>query len=320
MIANDPIRLAVIIGSNREGRFGDIVGRWFVGQAELRDDMLVDVIDLLDVNLPTRLSPQGSPAVREYIARLDRADAFVIVTPEYNRYPASLKQAIDVAYVEWRAKRSASCPTVEWRVVFAVEQLRQVFAELHTLTVRDTVSFHNVWPLFDESTGEPHDPSSCNSAAAVMLDQLAWWATGLRTVRNSATTMAHNREAFRRLYEEAVSKGDLDVIDEVVRPDVVHHTDYDAQGPGAKGLKETTAMLRRAFEDFTMTAKDVIAEGDKVAARFAVSGVHTGELDRTPPSGEPFEFEEIVIVRFSDGQIAEIWSHSEPLPFGQLQP
>jgi hypothetical protein len=121
----------------------------------------------------------------------------------------------------------------------AVEQLRQVFAELHTMTVRDTVSFHNVWPLFDESTGEPHDPSGCNPAAAAMLDQIAWWATALRTARESTTTMAHNREAFRRLYEEAVSKGDLDVIDEVVNPDVVHHTAYDAQGPGAQGLVAT---------------------------------------------------------------------------------
>jgi NAD(P)H-dependent FMN reductase/predicted ester cyclase len=318
VISNDPIHLAVIIGSNREGRFGDIVGRWFVGQAELRDDLLVDVIDLLDVNLPTRLSPQGSPAVREYIAHLDRADAFVIVTPEYNHgYPASLKQAIDVAYAEWRAKPVGFVSYGGMAGgLRAVEQLRQVFAELHTMTVRDTVSFHNVWPLFDESTGEPHDPSSCNSAAAVMLDQLAWWAMALRTVRKSTTTMAHNREAFRRLYEEAVSKGDLDVIDEVVRPDVVHHTEYDAQGPGAQGLKETTAMLRRAFEDFTMTAKDVIAEGDKVVGRFAVSGVHTRELDGMPPSGEPFEFEEIMIVRFAGGRIAEIWNHSEPLPFG----
>jgi NAD(P)H-dependent FMN reductase/predicted ester cyclase len=318
VIANNPLHLAVIVGSIREGRFGDIVGRWFVGQAELRDDMLVDVIDLLDVKLPTQLSSQASPAVREYIARLDRADAFVIVTPEYNHgYPASLKQAIDVAYAEWRAKPVGFVSYGGMAGgLRAVEQLRQVFAELHTMTVRDTVSFHNVWPLFDESTGEPHDPSGCNPAAAAMLDQIAWWATALRTARESTTTMAHNREAFRRLYEEAVSKGDLDVIDEVVNPDVVHHTAYDAQGPGAQGLKETTAMLRRAFEDFSMTAKDVIAEGDKVVARFAVSGVHTGELDGTPPSGEPFEFEEVMIVRFAGGQIAEIWNHSEPRPFG----
>jgi predicted ester cyclase len=44
--------------------------------------------------------------------------------------------------------------------------------------------------------------------------------------------------------------------------------------------------------------------------------VHNGELDATPQSGEPFEFEQIVVVRFADARIAEIWNHSEPLPFG----
>lgn len=66
----------------------------------------------------------------------------------------------------------------------AVEQLRQVFAELHTVTMRDAVSFHMVWDLFDES-GQPRDPAGCNAAAKTMLDQLAWWATALRTARTS---------------------------------------------------------------------------------------------------------------------------------------
>lgn len=64
----------------------------------------------------------------------------------------------------------------------AVEQLRQVFAELHAVTVRDTVSFHMAHECFDES-GEPRDPAGCNAAAKTMLDQLAWWAAALRTAR-----------------------------------------------------------------------------------------------------------------------------------------
>jgi NAD(P)H-dependent FMN reductase len=199
VIDRNPIHLAIIFGSNRVGRFGEIVGRWFVRQAESRDDMVVDVIDLVDVDLPVRLSVHGSPALREYIARLDRADAFVIVTPEYNHgYPAGLKQAIDVAHAEWRAKPVAFVSYGGMAGgLRAVEQLRQVFAELHTMTVRDTVSFHNVWPLFDEVTGEPHDPSACNAAATVMLDQLAWWATALRTARENTTTPIHNRQTLR---------------------------------------------------------------------------------------------------------------------------
>ncbi len=321
MRTNDRIHLAVIIGSNREGRFGDVVGRWFVGQAELRHDMDVDVIDLDDIDLPVRLPRRGSPTLNEYISRLDRADAFVVVTPEYNHgYPAGLKQAIDLAHAEWRAKPVAFVSYGGMAGgLRAVEQLRQVFAELHTVTVRDTVSFHNVWSLFDESTGAPHEPDRCNAAAAGMLDQLAWWASALRTARHSTTTPAHNREAFRRLYEDAVSTGDLDVIDEVVHPDVVHHTRYAAQGPGAKGFKDTAAMLRRTYDEFTMTAKDVVAEGDKVVGRFAVSGVHTSDLDGTPPIGRRLDFEEIMIVRFENGRIVEIWNHGDPPPFANAE-
>jgi len=64
----------------------------------------------------------------------------------------------------------------------AVEQLRQVFAELHAVTVRDTVSFHGVWAQFD-SDGRPKDPGVCERAAKSMLDQLAWWADALREAR-----------------------------------------------------------------------------------------------------------------------------------------
>ncbi len=64
----------------------------------------------------------------------------------------------------------------------AVEQLRQVFAELHAVTVRDTVSFHEFWRRFDDS-GEPLHAAGCNAAAKVMLDQLAWWGHALADAR-----------------------------------------------------------------------------------------------------------------------------------------
>ncbi len=108
---NEPIRLAVILGSTRQGRFGPTVAAWFIAQARSRGDMDVDVIDLAETRLPWDLDGRGkdgryaSPEVLEYAARIDAADAFVIVTPEYNRgYPAPLKLAIDTVYSEWNAK------------------------------------------------------------------------------------------------------------------------------------------------------------------------------------------------------------------------
>ena len=139
-----PLKVAVLIGSTREGRFGDTVARWFLAQARERADMALDVIDLADIDLPMVYPQQPEPAVLAYIERIERADAFVVITPEYNHgYPASLKQAIDLPRTQWQRKPvgfvSYGGTAGGLR---AVEQLRQVFAELHAVTMRDSVSFH----------------------------------------------------------------------------------------------------------------------------------------------------------------------------------
>ena len=183
-MSQHPLRLAVIIGSNREGRFAPVVARWLVREIERRNDFEVDVIDLVDIELPSVFPQHAGPAIRAYAERIDRADAYVVVTPEYNHgYPAALKQAIDLVHTEWRDKPVGF---VSYGGVSgglrAVEQLRQVFAELHVVSVRDTVSFHMAWQLFDES-GEVRDPTPCSQAATTMLDDLAWWGQALRAAR-----------------------------------------------------------------------------------------------------------------------------------------
>ena len=65
----------------------------------------------------------------------------------------------------------------------AAEHLRQVFAELHAVTIRDTVSFHDVWDEVGDDG--PVDPGPYNKAAQRQLDQLAWWARALRTARHN---------------------------------------------------------------------------------------------------------------------------------------
>ncbi|KUJ65341.1 NADPH-dependent FMN reductase [Streptomyces albus subsp. albus] len=183
-----PIRLAVIVGSTREGRFGPVVADWFAERARTHDSMDVDVIDLAENELPTRLShtpdAEAAAALGALSPRLAAADAFVVITPEYNHsYPAPLKTAIDWFRGEWQAKPVGF---VSYGGLSgglrAVEHLRPVFAELHTVTVRDTVSFHNAWDRFDDD-GRPLDDAPANGAAKTMLDQLAWWAESLRIAR-----------------------------------------------------------------------------------------------------------------------------------------
>jgi NAD(P)H-dependent FMN reductase len=176
--------IAVIVGSTREGRFGPTVAQWFVGQARTRTDIVVDLVDLADVDLPIVFPAHRTAAISSYVDRIGQADGFVVVTPEYNHgYPASLKQAIDLAYHEWRAKPVAFVSYGGMAGgLRAVEQLRQVFAELHATTVRDTVSFHMAHAAFD-AAGEPLDAIGPAAAAKTLLDQLAWWAGALRTAR-----------------------------------------------------------------------------------------------------------------------------------------
>lgn len=181
------LRLAVIVASTREGRFGPVVAAWFVDRARRHGGFDVDVIDLAEIDLPATLTAFGAPqpaAVDALAPRLAAADAFVVVTPEYNHsYPASIKIAIDWYRDEWRAKPVGF---VSYGGLAgglrAVEHLRTVFAEVHATTVRDTVSFHGCWDKFDES-GSPVDPQGCDSAAKTVLDQLGWWGRALREAR-----------------------------------------------------------------------------------------------------------------------------------------
>ncbi len=184
--SDSPLHLALIVGSTREGRFGPTVARWFARQVESRPDIEVDVIDLADLDLPAVLSSRPNPAVDAYRRRLARSDAFVVVTPEYNHgYPAPLKQAIDLAHREWQAKPVAFVAYGGMSGgLRAVEQLRLVFAELHAVTIRDCVSFHNPWPQFD-AEGSLRDGAPVEAAAATLLDRLAWWARALRAARSA---------------------------------------------------------------------------------------------------------------------------------------
>ncbi|GAB2943550.1 NADPH-dependent FMN reductase [Streptomyces heilongjiangensis] len=181
-----PVRVTVVVGSNRTGRFGPVVARWLVDRVRDHDDFEVDVVDVAETDLPTTFAPtpEVTAQLAEVTPKLASAEAFVVLTPEYNHsYPAALKNLIDWHFHEWRAKPVA---LVSYGGVSgglrATEHLRQVFAELHATTVRDTVSFHNAHGSFDDE-GRLKDPTGPDAAAKVMLDQLAWWGRALREAK-----------------------------------------------------------------------------------------------------------------------------------------
>jgi NAD(P)H-dependent FMN reductase len=187
-MTEEPLRLAVIIGSTRDGRFAPVVADWFAGQARMRADADVDVIDLAEAWLPDVLPADDATElpqpVRDLQPWLARADAFVVVTPEYNHsFPAALKNAIDWFFDEWQAKPVGY---VSYGGVSgglrAVEQLKLVFNELHATSVRTGVCFVGGSDCFD-ADGRPREPERCERAAKAMLDEIAWWADALRRQR-----------------------------------------------------------------------------------------------------------------------------------------
>ena len=192
MSARAPLRVAAIVASTREGRLADAVAAWFLGVAAARADLEVETIDLALTPLPGRL-PERHPRrggygndVAPFAARIARAEAFVLITPEYNHgYPGALKNALDLVDSEWRAKPVAfvSYGGVAGGVR-AVEQLRQVAVELHMAPLRDAVAVPMARRAF--AGGVLLDPDGrIADDAARMLDRLVWWGRALAAARGA---------------------------------------------------------------------------------------------------------------------------------------
>jgi NAD(P)H-dependent FMN reductase len=182
--AQDKLRIAIIIGSNRPNRFGGKVSSWFIGEARKNEEIEIDVIDLIDVKVP--IDHAGGPDADAFKQRIGDADGFIVITPEYNHsFPGYLKIAIDSASAEWKTK---AVGFVAYGGVSgglrAVEGLRLVFAELHAVTIRDAVSLHSPWALFTED-GSVESPEAINATAAYVLNELVWWARSLKAGREA---------------------------------------------------------------------------------------------------------------------------------------
>ncbi len=171
------IKVGLIYGSTRPGRFCDTVARWAADRVVVHSGFAVEHID------PARTEqPESGSTLKDRVAD---CDAFIVVTPEYNHgYPAPLKELIDSFGEEWHAKPVGF---VSYGGISgglrAVEQLRLVFAELHAVTVRDSVSFAGAWEQFDPN-GALRNPDRFERSMDAMLRRLRWWAVSLAHARS----------------------------------------------------------------------------------------------------------------------------------------
>lgn len=182
----EKMTLAVIYGSARQGRFCDTVANWLIRELSSSETFTLTIIDPARLRTSRGLGAAVNPG--EWLERkIAEADAFIIVTPEYNHgYPAALKELIDSVYEPWHAKPvSFVSYGGASGGIRAVEQLRQVFGELHTVTLRDGISLAKAWSKFD-AAGNLYKPEELRAPLFLMMDRLTWWARVLKQARKSA--------------------------------------------------------------------------------------------------------------------------------------
>ena len=129
-------------------------------------------------------------------------------------------------------------------------------------------------------------------------------------------SIEENKAIVRRFFEVGPSKGDLLAANELLSPYFSLHTPLPS-APGVQGIIDTITTCRAAFEHFNVKVEDMVAEGDKVTARFMARGIHKGSFMKLPPTGRPITMTGIEIFRIEDGKIAELWGEANLL--GLLQ-
>ena len=142
--------------------------------------------------------------------------------------------------------------------------------------------------------------------------------TALITVPARADQPADDLEANKALvrtqYEEILSQGRFDLLDEVVAEDFIQHDEgsgrADTRQPELSGREVTRAhftKLREGIPDYRLEIRKIVAEGDIVSVFAVASGTHTGPLFGIPPTGKPFTFATFDMFRIEDGKLAEHW-------------
>ena len=188
-------RIAIIISSTREARFGDKPAKWIYDIAAQRSDIAVELLDLRDFPLPffdevasNAYVPSTNEVAQRWQKKVAEFDGFIFITAEYNRsITAVLKNALDYAYPEWKRKAAAYVGYGSVGGARAIEHLRLISVELQMAPTRNGVhiqggDFMAVWQQGKSLTELTHLLPNITA----MLDDLVWWATALKVAREQA--------------------------------------------------------------------------------------------------------------------------------------
>jgi NAD(P)H-dependent FMN reductase len=185
--------LKIIIASTRPGRKGPAIASWLIEEAAKHKEFLVEVLDLAKINLPfldelhhPRLQKYEHEHTKNWSRQIDSADAFIVVTPEYNYgFPAALKNALDFLYNEWNYKPIGF---VSYGGIAAgtraVQMLKQVVNAQKMIPLTESVNIPFFTKYLDEQDNFIADDGLIKSAN-VMLIELAKWTEALKSMRKA---------------------------------------------------------------------------------------------------------------------------------------
>jgi NAD(P)H-dependent FMN reductase len=184
---NDKLTVAVICGTKREGRHSIHAANWVAELGRKRGDVEVVFVDPKDFNLP----PDGAPedgTDPKYSEITQKADAFFIVTPEYNNsIPSSLKRLLDSEYKNYmhKAVMLSGVSDGQWGGTRVCIALQPVCHALGLLNVPKKLYFPMVKELFDDQGVMQADKvESYTKNATTAWDELVWVARALKNARD----------------------------------------------------------------------------------------------------------------------------------------
>jgi NAD(P)H-dependent FMN reductase len=196
------LKIAVILGSTRDSRFGHVPAEWILDLARRRPDFDVELLDLKTFDLPffneassNMWVPSTDPRAIAWQKKVGDFDGYIFVVAEYNRsITAALKNALDQAYVEWIHKPAAYLGYGSVGGARAIEHLRLINIELQMVPVRTAVhiggsDFFKVFPRGGNQPIQAIEETILPSAKD-MLDQLAWWGHATKAAREAPTSKA----------------------------------------------------------------------------------------------------------------------------------
>lgn len=120
-------------------------------------------------------------------------------------------------------------------------------------------------------------------------------------------SLEENKAFYRRYIEEFWNKGNLSFADENFALNIVIHEPLPTGSPKIENLKARATIHRVAFPDVYFAVEDIIAEGDKVAARLTISGTHKGKFMDIAPTWKQVTIREIEFARIEGGKLVELW-------------